>query len=73
VKRIEISILPTLRTLNMSLCLGARSRDGYTVINKCLDKRLALDVLSVEVVVTPGRIGIKMAVPLGFTTIEQKR
>jgi len=48
----------------ISLCLSARSRDGCTVINKCLDEYLALDVLSVEVVSTLGRIDIKMAVPM---------
>ncbi|MFC2039234.1 hypothetical protein ACFLST_00355 [Chloroflexota bacterium] len=35
-------------------------------------KRLALDILQVQVVATPEAINIQMAVPLEFTTIEQK-
>ena len=38
-----------------------------------MDKRLALDILQVQVTATPDKIEIKMAVPLEYTTIERKR
>lgn len=37
-----------------------------------MNKRLALDILQVQVTATPGKINIKMAVPLEYTTIELK-
>ena len=36
-----------------------------------LNKRLALDSLQVQVIATPAKIEIKMAVPLEFTNLEQ--
>lgn len=45
------------------------SLDNCSFINK----RIALDVLQVEVVATPEKYEIKMAVPLEYTTVERKR
>jgi site-specific DNA recombinase len=45
------------------------SLDNCSFINK----RIALDVLQVEVVATPEKYDIKIAVPLEYTTVERKR
>lgn len=44
------------------------SLDNCTFINK----RLALDILQVQILATPEKVIINMAVPLEFTTIERK-